>query len=128
MLIGMLVWVVAIGRKDIAHATTSLSRFTACPWQGHLEPLFRVFGYLKKQPNQRIVVDSWEPIYEGGQDALDMDYTEELGDQYREAHKEIDTNAPNPLVEGKEITVPPAVEAWVPAGQLEQSSVPSILE
>jgi hypothetical protein len=43
--------------------------------------LFRVFGYLKKQPNPRIVVDSWEPIYEEGQDALDMNYTKELGDQ-----------------------------------------------
>jgi hypothetical protein len=105
MLIGMLVWVVTIGRIDVAHATPFLSRFTACPWQGHLERLLRVFGYLKKQPNRRIVVDSREPIYEGGQDALDMDYTKELGDQYPEAHKEIDTNPPSPLVKEMEITV-----------------------
>jgi hypothetical protein len=96
MLIGMLAWVITIGRIDVAHVTSSLSRFTACPRQGHLEQLLRVFGYLKKQPNLRIVVDSWEPIYKGGQDALDMDYTEELGDQYPEAHEEIDTNAPSP--------------------------------
>jgi hypothetical protein len=79
----MLVWVVTIGRIDAAHATSSLSRFTACPRQGHLERLFRVFGYLKKRPNRRIVVDYREPIYEGGQDALDMDYNEELGDHYQ---------------------------------------------
>jgi hypothetical protein len=62
MLIGMLVWVVTIGRIDVAHATSSLSRFTACPRQGHLERLLRVSGYLKKRPNRRIVVDSQEPI------------------------------------------------------------------
>jgi hypothetical protein len=37
MLIGMLVWITMIGRVDIAHATSSLSRFTACPRQGHME-------------------------------------------------------------------------------------------
>jgi hypothetical protein len=107
MLIGMLVWVVTIGRIDIAFdATSSLSRFTACPRQGHLERLLRVFGYLKnKRPNRRIVVDSREPIYKGGQGALDMDYTEELRDQYPEAHEEIVTDAPSPLVEEMEITV-----------------------
>ena len=36
MLIGMLVWIVTIGRFDVAHATTSLSRFTAAPQRGHL--------------------------------------------------------------------------------------------
>jgi hypothetical protein len=105
MLIGMLVWVGTIGKLEVAHATSSLSRFTACPGQGHLERLLRVFGYLKKRPNRMIVVDSREPIYKGGQDALSMDYTEELGDQYPEAHKEIVTNAPSPLVEEMEITV-----------------------
>jgi hypothetical protein len=106
MLMGMLVWVVTIGRIDVALvATSSLSRFTACPRQGHLERLLRVSGYLKKRPNRRIVVDSREPIYDGGQDALNMDYTEELGDQYPEAHEEIATNAPSPLVKEMEITV-----------------------
>jgi hypothetical protein len=51
MLIGMLVWIVIIGRIDVAHATPSLSRFTACPRQGHMDQALRVFGYLKKRPN-----------------------------------------------------------------------------
>jgi hypothetical protein len=106
MLIGMLVWVVTVGRIDMAHATSSLSRFTACPRQGHVERLLRVFRYLKKWPNWRIVADSREPIYyKGAQDALDMDYAEELGDQYPETHEEINTNAHSPLVEEMEITV-----------------------
>lgn len=32
-----------------------------------LELLFRVFGNLKKWPNRRILVHSWEPIYKGEQ-------------------------------------------------------------
>jgi hypothetical protein len=35
MLMGILVWVVTIGRINVAHSTSSLSRFTACPQKGH---------------------------------------------------------------------------------------------
>jgi hypothetical protein len=67
--------------------------------------LLWVFGYLKKGANRRIPVDSWEPIYEGGQDALNMDYTKELGDQYPDDHEEIDTDTASPLVKEIVITV-----------------------
>jgi hypothetical protein len=94
-----------IGRIDVAHATSSLSRFTACPRKGHLERLLRVFGFLKKRPNWRIVVDSQDPIYEGGEDLLSRDFTKELGDQYPGAFEEIDANLPKPLINEIEITV-----------------------
>jgi hypothetical protein len=38
MLMGILVWVVTIGRIDVAHSTSSLSRFTACPRKDLGEP------------------------------------------------------------------------------------------
>ena len=44
MLIGMLNWIACIGRMDVAFATTSLSRFTACPRQGHMDRVLRIFG------------------------------------------------------------------------------------
>ena len=31
MLMGILIWVVGLGISDMAHATSSLSRFSACP-------------------------------------------------------------------------------------------------
>ena len=62
MLVGMLNWIVGIGRFDISHATSSLARFSSCPRKGHLERALRVFGYLKKYPNKRIVLDSRDPI------------------------------------------------------------------
>ena len=66
MLVGMLNWILRIGRFGIAHATTSLVRFAYCPRKGHLERALRVFGYLNKYPNKRVVFDSWYPIIIGG--------------------------------------------------------------
>ncbi len=105
MLMGMLVWVVTIGRVDVAHSTSSLSRFTACPRQGHKDRALRVFGHLKKRPNRRIVVDSRDPICRGGEDALDLDFTKDLATNYPDAFEEIDVNLPKALIDEMEITV-----------------------
>jgi hypothetical protein len=104
MLTGILVWVVVIGRIDVAQATSSLTRFTACPRKGHLDRVLRVFGYLKKRPNRRIVVDSRDPIYKGGEDAMALDFTKELASNYPDAAEEIDVNLPEPLIDEMEIT------------------------
>jgi hypothetical protein len=57
-LIGMAQWACTIGRLDIAFAVSSLSRFLAAPRLHHLELAYHLFGYLKKNPNRRIVLDS----------------------------------------------------------------------
>ena len=74
-----LIWVVGLDRSDVAHATSSLSRFSACPLEGHLARALRVFGFLKKLPNRRYVVNSRDPILRGGEEALGKDFTQELG-------------------------------------------------
>ena len=58
MLIGMAQWAVTIGRMDICHAVSSLSRFSAAPREGHLELAFHLFGYLKQYPNKQLIIDS----------------------------------------------------------------------
>ena len=58
MLIGMAQWACTIGRLDIAFAVSSLSRFSAAPRTQHLALALHLFGYLKKNPNRRIVLDS----------------------------------------------------------------------
>ena len=105
MVIGMLNWIVCIGRMDVGFATSSLSRFTACPRKGHMERALRVFGYLKKYKNRRIVIDSKDPIRVGGKDALNVDYTELFEDTYPDAAEEIDTKVPVPMIDELEITV-----------------------
>jgi hypothetical protein len=89
MLIGMLNWIVTIGRFDVAYATASLSQFTAAPRKGHLErALRRVWGYLKRRSNQQLMVDS------GDEELLDYDFMEEFKEQYLDAHEEIDAKLP----------------------------------
>ena len=82
MLMGILIWVVGLERSDVTHAASSLSRFSACPREGHLAKALRVFGFLKKLPNRRYVVDSRDPILRGDKEALGKDFTQELGALY----------------------------------------------
>jgi hypothetical protein len=45
--IGILQWIVELGRVDIMVAVAVLSRFLASPSEGHLEQVFHIFAYLK---------------------------------------------------------------------------------
>ena len=52
------------------------------------------------------MVDSRDPIYRGGKDTLDLDFTKELESNYRDSSiKEIDVNLPKGLIGEMEITV-----------------------
>ena len=64
-LVGIGVWLVLIGRFDIGYAVTSLSRFSACPRVNHLLAIAKVFDYLNKHPDRRILVDGSDDILHG---------------------------------------------------------------
>ena len=106
MLIGILNWIVALGRLDIGFATSSLSRFVACPRQGHMDRALYVFGYLKKRPNRRYIIDSRDPkIIQNGADGLvDEDLTETLRSQYPDSEEILDSATPEPLFDEIKIT------------------------
>ena len=94
MLIGMAQWACVIGRLDIGFAVSSLSRFSAAPRQGHLELSYYLFGYLKKNPNRRIVLDS-RPLdvdEELRKDSFHPDFL----DDYPDAKEDIDMQFPKP--------------------------------
>jgi hypothetical protein len=101
----MLVWIVTIGRFDCAYATSSLSRFTAAPRQGHLERCLKIFGYLKKRCNRRIMVDSSSPVLSGETEVLDVDYAEIFAEQYPDAKEDVEAGLPDALVKEMDITV-----------------------
>ena len=58
MLLGMLQWLMAIGRPDLSQVVASLNRFGAAPREGHLQLAVRCFGYIKQTPNKVIAIDS----------------------------------------------------------------------
>jgi Reverse transcriptase (RNA-dependent DNA polymerase) len=60
-LMGVLRWCIELGRIDIIVEAGLLSRFQACPREGHLEQMFHVFAYLKKYDRSASVFDWTEP-------------------------------------------------------------------
>ena len=61
-LIGILRWMVELGRVDICLEVSEMSSFMAMPREGHLEQLFHIFGHLKKYHNTELVFDPSDPI------------------------------------------------------------------
>ena len=105
MMIGMLVWIVSLGRFDVAFATVSLSRFLAVPRKGHLDRVLRVFKYLKKRINRRIIFDSRPIICEEGQEQLEKDFRSLFEKLYPDAAEEVDPDLPEALIDEMTITV-----------------------
>ena len=55
--IGVLRWIVELGRVDILTEVSLLSSHNAMPREGHLDALFRVFAFIKLKHNSRMVFD-----------------------------------------------------------------------
>jgi hypothetical protein len=99
-IIGMLQWIVSLCRLDICYAVASLSRFCACPREGHLSRALRIWGYLKKYPNRSLSIKSGKFPIPGEQlDHSFIDFVE----QYAYAKEEIDPRFPHPI--GEELSV-----------------------
>eukprot|EP00957_Ditylum_brightwellii_P208038 15355605-Ditylum_brightwellii.AAC.2 len=105
--VGMLNWIVILGLIYIAYSISSLVHFVACPCQGHKDRALYVFGYLKKNPNQRIRIDLHDPIVvkNGTEGLLDTDLSSKLRDQYPDACESIDERVPETLFDKLVITV-----------------------
>lgn len=59
-LIGVLRWIVELGRADICLEVSMLSSHLALPREGHLEQAFHIFAYLKEHHNAAMVFDPTE--------------------------------------------------------------------
>jgi len=90
-LIGILRWMVELGRIDMIAEVSMLSSHLACPREGHLEAVFHIFSWLKVQHNRRLAFDPTYPDVDL-EDFEFQDWTEQYGD-IKEA---IPPNAPEP--------------------------------
>ena len=103
-LIGILRWIVEMGRIDITCEVSMLSSFIAMPREGHLQQVFHIFSYLKMHHNSRIVMDPSYPEIDED-DFKKMDWSSFYGET-----KEIKPpNMPDPL--GKEFIIRAYVDA-----------------
>ena len=105
-MIGSANWVVALGRFDIAYATSTLARYSTLPRKGHYKAAQRIFGYLRKFPHGKIVIDVNQPMVRGMVKVkMDQSWTE----LYPEAEEIIPHYMLEPL--SKECTVTCFVDA-----------------
>jgi hypothetical protein len=52
------IWIIILGRFDIANATSAMSRFNMLPREGHLKALKRILSYLKTFPKGIVIIDT----------------------------------------------------------------------
>ena len=56
-LIGVLRWIVELGRVDVDVEVSMMSSHLALPREGHLKEVYHIFAYLKAHPNAEMVFD-----------------------------------------------------------------------
>ncbi|MGH3053464.1 MAG: reverse transcriptase domain-containing protein, partial [Gaiellaceae bacterium] len=97
-LIGVLQWIVELGRIDIAYSVSAMSRFTTMPRESHLRNVLRIFAYLKSHVRSRLVMD-FVPRKWGGISFVTHDWTS----QYYGVEELIPPDMPEPC--GKSLDV-----------------------
>jgi hypothetical protein len=60
-MIGCCIWIIVLGRFDIAYATSAMSRFNMLPREGHHKAVKRILSYLKTFPKGRVIIDTSYP-------------------------------------------------------------------
>ena len=63
-LIGILRWVVELGRKDITCEVSQMASMMALPKEWHLKTLLHIFGHLKAHHNAELVLDPLVPDFD----------------------------------------------------------------
>ena len=97
-IIGVMRWMVEIGRIDISTEVSLLSSHLAYPREGHLEEALHIMAYLRSKHNSRLVFDPSYPDIDQT-DFKQCDWKEFYGD----AVEGIPLDAPEPL--GKDVDI-----------------------
>jgi hypothetical protein len=93
-LIGVLRWMVELGRVDICLECSMLSSHLALPREGHLNQVFHIFAYLRKYHNTELVFDPSDPCVEEADFELKDWTSSEFG--HLQGNEELPPNMPQP--------------------------------
>jgi hypothetical protein len=97
-LIGVMRWMVKLGRIDIATEVSLLSSHLAYPRKGHLETTVHMMSYLSHKHNTRLIFDPTYPKIDMGR-FPQFNCTE----FYRDVEEAIPVDMPKPLVKDVDI-------------------------
>jgi hypothetical protein len=106
-LIGVLRWIVELGRVDICPECSMLSPHVILPREGHLHQVFHIFAYLRKYHNSELVYDPSDPCVDDIGFELQDWTSSEFGHLRRD--EELPPNMPQPC--GLGFTMSAKVEA-----------------
>ena len=103
-MIGVLRWIVELGRVDIATEVSLLSSYLAQPREGHFEAALHIMSHLGQRHNSRMVYDPTYPTIDPDDfQRCDWDH------YYEGATEAIPVNAPKPR--GKEVDLRAMVDS-----------------
>ena len=103
--IGVLIYLVELGRIEIITEVSMLASQPALSQEGHLEEVFHIFEYLKGHNNARMVFDPTYPTPD-----MPMFQEHDWCDFYGDAREAIPPNAPEPR--GKEVDIRIFVDSY----------------
>lgn len=105
MLLGMAQWLVVISRPDLVFSCSSLSRFGACPREGHMDLMKHVWGFIKAHADPTITIDSRDFDFSD----IDIEMKEfdriDFLEDYPDAKEEVDPGFPKAYGSPLQITV-----------------------
>ena len=104
-LVGILRWLVELGRVDINLEVSKLSSFLAGPRIGHLHQAFHIFKYLRNHENSWIPLDPCKLIvnWNGTDEQSPGTRREMMKKIYQDAEEDIPMNAPEPRGESVQV-------------------------
>jgi len=91
-LVGMLRWIIELGRLYIHVHISMLSTFLASPCKGHLNEVLHIFAYLKRYKKSTMVFDDTLPNFDESIFQKNTDWP----NFYHDAAEKIPPNAPEP--------------------------------
>ena len=107
-MVGVLRWIVELGRIDILHEVSLLSQYLVQPREGHLVQACNIFRYLKNRYNKGYVVmdpEKWQIQWARGPDDVHpRDKVKYLKELYPDACQTIPYDMPEPLGESVFVT------------------------
>ena len=101
-IIGILRWIVELGRIDINLEVSLLSQYLAAPRYGHLLQACNIIKYVGKYNNSNVILDptKWDVRWEGEDGEIHpKTLARSMSELYPDARIEIPPNAPKPLGE-----------------------------
>ena len=122
-LIGVLRWIVELGRIDIAFEVSCLSRHLVQPRTGHLVQALHIFKYLDIHHDNALAFD---PAYHNVDDPAVVERrVQEMKSAYADAQEDLPPNAPVPL--GNPVEINMFVDADHASDQVTRRSQTGIL-